>query len=168
MGLFLKYINYLILNESHRKKGLLTSNYFKQNLICNDRRLLLPFFLISRKHSSLSIYWLATWIGRFLAICCTMLISHRKSAVLPKRYLNIHFHSLGQWYVNQLQSKVVCCLVKCCVSAHRDQPRKITDCICQPRQHLSLTMNRRGKSKKIQLADICDKQVTNRPTACFN
>ena len=84
LGLFLKYIHYLILNESHRTKGWFTSNYFKQNRICNDRHLFLPFFRISRKHSSLSSHWLATWIGRFLAICRTMLISHRKSVVLPK------------------------------------------------------------------------------------
>lgn len=100
----------------------------------------------------LSIHWLATWVSRFFAITYVMLISPQKG--VPrwlKWYLNIHFHSLGQWDVNQLHSKVVCCLVKCCVSAHRDQPRKVTYHILQPRQHVSLSTNRRVKRKQFSL-----------------
>lgn len=69
-----------------------------------------------------------------------------------KRYLNIHFHSPGQRDVNQLQPKVMRCLVKRCVSAHRHQPGKGTHCTCQPGQQLRSALNGRGKSK--QLVDI--------------
>lgn len=107
----------------------------------------------STVHLSLSTDLLGkSWVSRFFAVTYVMLISPQKG--VPhwlEWYLNIHFHSLGQWDVNQLHSKVVCCLVKRSMSAHRDQPRKVTYHILQPRQHVSLSTNRRVKRKEFSL-----------------
>lgn len=46
------------------------------------------------------------------------------SSAVYEQYLHVHLHGLRQWYVHNLQPKIMSCFIKCCMNTHWNQSEK--------------------------------------------